>query len=171
MSRTYLRAILAVLLLMTVINKTRVSASLTRETLTSNVLEVLSEHRLSPQRVMPERDLLPTAAYFQVPGCDGPIEVIPIHINLQEAPIFDALVKPAYTRQFAYLDKTWLGENRVGMRLTWLKHKLLSFLGIGHFANSTTGLLIASPPNCRAASTIDWSPVWRRRMVAVESAG
>ena len=163
MSRNSLRAILALLLLMTVVNKSQISASLNRDEVASNVVDVLSAHQLSAQPIAPERDLLPAAARIQAPGCDEPIEVIPIHINLQEAPIFDVFVKPNYTRQFFYLDKTWFSEDRVGMRLTWLKNKLLSFFGLGHFVNSTTGLLIASPPGCIVASTIDWSPVWSRR--------
>ena len=57
--------------------------------------------------------------------------MIPIISTSRRLP-FDAIVKPAYTRQFAYLDKTWLSENRVGMRLTWLKHKLLTLVGLGH---------------------------------------
>src|SRR5262245_11249137 len=156
MSRYYLRPILAVLLLMTVINKTQVPVNLSRDLLVTNLLEVLSLHQLVAQPIVRERDLLPAAARAQAPGCEEPIEVIPIHINLQEAPLLNVLLKPGYTRQFAYLDKIWLSENRMAMRLTWVKHKLLSFVGLGGFVNSTTGLLIASPPNCRAASTIDW---------------
>src|SRR5262245_44152914 len=144
MTSNYLRAILALLLLMTIATKTHVAPNLNRDELTSNVLEVISEERLSAQPIMPTRDLLPPAVHIHAPGCTGPIEVIPIHINLQEAPLFDTFVKPNYTRRFAFLDKTWFSENRVEMRLIWLKHKLLSFLGLGLFVNSTTGLLIAS---------------------------
>jgi len=160
MSRTSLRAILAVLLMMTIATKTQVSANLSRDKFTGNVLDVISAHRLSTYPV-PTRDLLPAAARIAAPGCDGTIDVIPVHINLQEAPLFDTFVKPNSTRLFAFLDKTWSSEDRIGMRLTWLRHRLLSFVGLGHFSNSTTGLLIASPAGCAAALAIDWAPVWR----------
>ena len=160
MSRTSLRALLAALLLMTVATKTQVSANLSRDRLTGNVLDVISAHQLKTYPVA-TRDLLPAAARIEAPGCDGSIDVIPVHINLQEAPLFDTFVNPKYTRLFAFLDKTWSREDRIGMRLTWLRHKLLSFLGLGHFLNSTTGLLIASPAGCSAALAIDWAPVWR----------
>src|SRR5262245_55195692 len=159
MSPNSLRAILALLLLMTVASKTRVATNLNQDELKSNVLAVVSKHGLRAQSA-PTRNLLPAAAHIEAPGCDGTIEVILVHINLQEAPLFDTFVKPIYTRRYAFFDKTWDSENRVGMRLTWLKHKLLSFLGLGRFVNSTTGLLIASPPDCGAAWAIDWSPVW-----------
>src|SRR5262245_43649829 len=105
MIRNWLRTILALLLLMTVANKTQVSTNLSHDKVASKVVKVLAEHRLSAQSIPPTRDLLPAAVHFQAPGCDGTIEVIPIHINLQEAPLF-RLVKANYTRQFAYLDKT-----------------------------------------------------------------
>src|SRR5215470_8697984 len=124
MSRISLRAILGVLLLMTVATKTHVTANLSRDKLTGNVLDVISAHRLNTYPV-PIRDLLPAAARIGVPGCDGTIDVIPVHINLQEAPLFDTFVDPNYTRLFAFLDKTWSREDRIGMRLTWLRHKLL----------------------------------------------
>jgi hypothetical protein len=166
MSRNWLRIIWALLLLMTVASKAQVSTSLDREELANNVVQVIATHRLSVEPMLSVRDLFAGAARFRAPGCDEPIEVMPVHISLQEAPLFDALIKADYTRQFVYLDQTWLSENRVAMRLTWLKHKALSFLGRGRFVTIPTGLLVVSPPGCHAAEAIDWTPVWSPRVIA-----
>ena len=166
MSCNWLRTIWALLLLMMVVNNAQMPASLDREKLANNVVQVIAAHRLSVEPMLSVRDQFPDAARFRAPGCEEPIEVIPVHINLQEAPLFDALITANYKRQFVYLDQTWLSENRVAMRLTWLKHKMLSFLGWGRFVTIPTGLLIVSPPDCHAAEAIDWTPVWSWRVIA-----
>jgi hypothetical protein len=174
MKAYWLRSILALLLLATAAAKTRGTANIDQETLATNILHVLAEHRLGAQAARPVgRTLLPVAVQFHAPECSGPIEVIPIDINLQEAPLFDLFVRPDYTRQFVYLDKTWTGADRLQMRLTWLRHKASAMLGLGRFVTITKGLLVASPPGCQAAAAIDWSAVWTRgtRTAAARSAG
>jgi hypothetical protein len=164
MTRILLRAAFVSLLLLTVAIQTQGPVDSDREKLASNVLEVLAakglDARVAPP---PARDILPVAAQFQAPGCSDHIEVVLFHINLQEAPLFDAVLKPNYVRLFAYLDETWLTENRMGMRLTWLKHRVRSVLGLSRFIRSKDGLLIVSPPGCQIAQTVDWSLVWDRR--------
>lgn len=159
-----LRAVFVSLLLLTVVTQTQGPLDSDRERLTRNVLEVLAGQGLSARAALPPaRDILPVAAQFQAPGCGDRIEVLLFHINLQEAPLFDAVLKPNYARQFAYLDETWFSENRLGMRLTWLKHRVRSVLGLSRFMRSKDGLLIVSPPGCQIAQTVDWSLVWDRR--------
>src|SRR5262249_42081962 len=135
MSCNKLRAIWTLLLLMmvckflaTVGNKTQMSTSLDREKFTNKVAHVIAAHRFNVEPMLQQRDQFPDATLFQAPGCDQPIEIIPVHINLQDAPLFNAHIKANHTRQFAYLDQTWRSENRVEMRIAWLKHKVLSFL-------------------------------------------
>lgn len=167
MTRTLLRVVFVSLLLLTVVTQTQGPVDSDREILASNVLEVLAAKGLDARAAQPPpRDILPVAAQFQAPGCSDRIEVVLFHINLQEAPVFDAVLKPNYVRQFAYLDETWLTENRLGMRLTWLKHRMRSILGLSRFIRSKDGLLIVSPPGCQIAPTVDWSLVWDRRTMA-----
>lgn len=171
MSRILMRAILASLLLMTVASKTQTLADAGRDRLISNVLEVLAEYQVNAQaNVLAKDAVLPVAVHFQAPGCEGPVEVMPVDINLQVAPLFDTVVKPNYVRQFVYLDQTWSSENRLGMRLTWLRHRALFTLGLGRFVTNKTGLLVASPPGCHIAPAIDWSLVWDRRTMAATEA-
>jgi hypothetical protein len=164
MKRGLLRVVLALLLVLTVASKAaQPPDGIGRNELIARVMEVLAQHRLAGQPdLVPARSVIPVAVRFEAPGCDRPIEVLPIHINFQEAPVFDVVLGAGYVRLFAYLDRTWLVESPWGMRLTWLKHKLLSLIGLGRFVTITTGLLVASPPGCRAADTIDWSRVWDR---------
>jgi hypothetical protein len=168
MNRVWLRAVLALLLVMTVASKTRGSAPLNREQLAATVIDVLAAQELAGNAVIPpERGILPVAVQLQPSQCQGPVEIIPVSINLQEAPLFASLLKPNYRRQFVYLDRAWNTEDRLGMRFTWMKHKMLYFLGVGRFAASTPVLLIASPPDCAALDSINWSPVWSGRAMTV----
>lgn len=171
MKASWLRAVLALMLVATLAGKPlQGSANFDRDALTGNILRVLAENRLATLVAKPlPREVLAAAAQFEVPGCDGPIEVIPVFINLQEAPLFDTVIRPGYTRQFAYLDRTWTSADRLQLRLTWLKHKALGMLGLGRFVAIATALLVVSPPGCQAAAAIDWSPVWTRATTAASS--
>jgi hypothetical protein len=171
MSLVLLRATLASLLLLTVYSKTQTAIEFSREKLVGNVLQVLAAHKVSAQaNALPKDSVLPVAVRFHAPGCEAAVEVMPIDINLQEAPMLDAIVKPNYVRQFVYLDQVWTSESRLGMRLTWLRHRILYTLGMGRFVASKTGILVASPPGCRIDPPIDWSMAWDRRIVAASDA-
>jgi hypothetical protein len=163
MKAYWLRSILALLLLATAAAKFQGTANIDQDMLATNILQVLAEHRPDAQAEIPlRRTLLPVAVEFHASECSGPIEVIPIDINLQEAPLFDVFIRPDYRRHFVYLDKTWTAADRLQMRLTWLRHKAPAMLGLGRFVTITKGLLVASPPGCQAAAAIDWSAVWTR---------
>jgi hypothetical protein len=157
-----LRLILAGLLITSVASKFNVSVDYNRY-IGSAVTKVLEQHGLKAQA-----DLSNARATIQVhaPGCDGAIEVVPININLQNTPLFDAVLDPGYVKMFVYLDRTWLAEDRLGMRLVWLKNKPLFMLGLGRFVAIATALLIAETPGCHIAETIDWSLVWDRSTMA-----
>ena len=167
MSVMLLRIIFAGLLLATVASKAQVPTDFSRDDVSGIVIKVLNQHGLSARADIPEeRNVLRDAVHFRAPGCDGIIEVLPIYINLQEAPLFDAVIRPSYTKRFAYLDRIWLTEDRLGMRLVWLKYKALSIFGLSRFVTIPVGLLVASPPSCHIAQTVDWSLVWDRRTIA-----
>ena len=166
MKRIVLRAVLVGLLFSTVASNVRISAGAGQD-ISGAVTEVLKEHGFSAGAGEPvARTTSHPAIQFRTPGCDGLIEVVPIDINLQEAPLFDTVGGPAYVRRIAYLDRTWLAEDRLGIRIEWLKNKALSIFGRGRFVTVPTGLLIAEPPGCHIARTINWSLVWDRRTVA-----
>jgi hypothetical protein len=152
---------------LTVVSKLQTPLGIDRRDLISGVVRVLAEHQFKSEADLnPARRVLPVAVRFEAPGCDRPIDVVTIHINLHEAPLFDAAIGTAGTRQFVYLDRIWTEENRLGMRLTWLRHKVLSFLGLGRLEAITLGLLVISPSGCHAAQAIDWSKVWDKRTIA-----
>jgi hypothetical protein len=131
------------------------------EDIIDSVISVLDARGISATtEVSDARDVLRSTIHFQPPACDGTIEVVLVNINLQEAPLFDKVMRPGYWRQFAYLDRIWLTEDRLGMRLAWIRNKALSIVGLSRFATFRTALAIASPPSCDIAQTIDWSTVW-----------
>lgn len=164
MNRLVGRVVLVALLLATVAGKIHVSGVSTAEANISRaVVTVLEAHGLNGQvRVSSTRDVLRSSVEVRPPGCDRAIEILPVDINLQAAPMFDIVIEPGYTMWFAYLDRTWRFEDRMDMRFTWLRNKALSIFGLGRFVTIPTGLLIAEPPGCHVGH-VDWSMVWDTR--------
>jgi hypothetical protein len=158
------RVILAALLIMTVAGKIHISAKSSPDaTISRAVVKVLAAHGMSGHvRVSSTRDVLRFSVEVRSPGCERTIEILPVDINLQAAPLFDIVVEPGYTMSFAYLDRTWRFEDRMDMRFTWLRNKALSIIGLGRFVTIPTGLLIAEPPGCHVGP-VDWSLVWDTR--------
>jgi hypothetical protein len=162
MKAVALRTAFAALLLATVISK--MYAPNVDRALDAGVLAALALHGLSPHRGPSEEGaaLFPSI-YFEAPGCDGVVQVMPIQLNLQEGPLLDGVGAPSYVRRFIYLDRTWQNPDRLGMRLVWLKYRALYMLGLSPYVPSTLALLVAQPNGCQAAEAIDWRSVWRLR--------
>jgi hypothetical protein len=112
-------------------------------------------------KIMPSEDnALLKAVAFDAPQCGGRVDVFPVRLSLQEAPLFDAAVGADREQRIAYLGRTWDAPSRLGLRLEWLKYKALSVSGLGTYTTNTTALLIASPKGCALARSIDWAPFW-----------
>jgi hypothetical protein len=162
MKAAALRMTLAALLLATVVSKTH--APRVESNLDAGVLATLAHYGLSPQHRVAEQDsALPSSIYFEAPGCDGAVQVMPIQLNLQEAPLLSSVGAPNYDRHFIYLDRSWQHPDRLGMRLVWLKYKALSLLGLSPYVPTTLALLVAEPHGCEAAEMIDWRTVWQQQ--------
>jgi hypothetical protein len=155
------RLVLGGLLIATVAGKIHIATKSSPDSVISRaVVKVLEAHGLNGQvRVSSTRDVLRSTIEVRSPGCDRAIEILPVDINLQAAPLFDIVIEPGYTMWFAYLDRTWRFEDRMDMRFTWLRNKALSIFGLGRFITIPTGLLIAEPPGCHVGD-VDWSMVW-----------
>jgi len=112
-------------------------------------------------RILPSEDnALLKAVAFDAPQCGGRVDVFPVRLSLQEAPLFEAAVGEGREQRIAYLGRTWDAPSRLGLRLEWLKYKALSVSGLGTYTTNTTALLIASPKGCALARSIDWAPFW-----------
>jgi len=98
---------------------------------------------------------------FRAEGCGLNGQVYVVDLGFQAVPILDRAIEPDYKRHIAYLGRTWDTPDRVGVRLEWLKQKVLSALGIGDYAVNDVALVIAEPPGCRVADKVDWSGAWR----------
>ncbi len=161
MKAAALRVTFAVLLLATVVSKVY-TPRLDDRDLDPGVFAAVAHYGLTPHRGPAEAGtaLFPSI-YFDAPGCDGAVKVVPIKLSLQEAPLLDSVGGPSYVRRFVYLGRTWDNLDRVGMRLEWLKHKSLYVLGLSPYAPTSSALVVAEPRGCHAAEAIDWSLVWR----------
>lgn len=155
------RALFALLLLGALAARIQASHEPARD-IRPAVVELLASRGFTA-RVAPAGDdaLLKTVA-FDAPQCGGSVQVMPVRLNLQEAPLFDAAIGAGRERHIAYIDRTWREPRRLELRLAWAKYKMLSAIGQGPYTANTTALLIAAPPGCRLAESIDWAPLWHR---------
>jgi hypothetical protein len=126
------------------------------------VVELLASRGFAAHIVPAKDDSLLKAVAFDAPQCGGSVQVFPVRLNLQEAPLFDAAIGAGHERHIAYLGRTWRELSRLELRLEWIKHKMLSAAGQGLYTANTTALLIAAPSGCRLAESIDWAPLWHR---------
>lgn len=108
-----------------------------------------------------ENPLIPMS--FDLPGCAGPVQVIPASLNLHESPIFTQAVRPDYVRRFLYLDRQWINGASFELRIAWLREKALSMVGLARFDAEPRALLVAEPEGCGAFERVDWPAVWARR--------
>lgn len=99
--------------------------------------------------------------HFRAKGCEGSGQIFVIDLSLQAAPMLDHTIRSGNERRFVYLGRTWLTQDRIGMRLEWLKQKALALFGIGHYVVNEVALVIAEPRDCKVAGTIDWSALWQ----------
>lgn len=124
------------------------------------VAELLASRGIDARIVPADEKALVKAVTFDVPQCGGRVDVFPVRLSLQEAPLFDAAIGTGRESRIAYLGRTWEAPSRLDLRLEWLKQKALSALGLGTYTTNTTALLIASPEGCALARSIDWAPFW-----------
>lgn len=111
-------------------------------------------------------DLIGPPIHFTMPGCQRPTQVFLLSPNLQLLPLVERIVEADYTRRIVYMGRTWSAEDRMGLRLEWLKWKVLSVFRLGRFVASSTALMIAEPPGCNVAEAVDWGLAWDRRTIA-----
>jgi hypothetical protein len=126
------------------------------------IAELLASRGFTARIVPAENDALLKAVAFDAPQCGGSVHVLPVRLNLQEAPLFDTAIGAGHERHVAYLGRIWREPSRLELRLEWAKHKMLSAAGQGPYTANTTALLIAAPSGCRLAESIDWAPLWHR---------
>lgn len=105
---------------------------------------------------------LGNAINFRAAGCQASGQIFVVGLNLQAAPMLDHITRPGYARRFVYLGRTWLNQDRLAMRLEWLKYKVLSLLWLGRYEANESALIVVEPPDCRRAETVDWSRLWER---------
>jgi hypothetical protein len=164
-----LRAVLAGLLLATVGGKV-LRTGATQPDVHSKVMALIALNGGSPRDVSADpSDPLGRGIRFQEMGCEGVARIFFVDLGLQVAPMLDRVIGPGYTWYIAYLGRTWITRDRLGLRLEWLKQRTLSVLGLGEYVVNEVALVIAHPSGCHVNNTIDWSAVWRRSSIGVQS--
>jgi hypothetical protein len=164
MSSHVLRTILAGLLIATISAKIWRPHNITEvDTRAAVVALVTGQGWSAYDEAATSPNSLGKAINFWAPECEALGQVFAIDLGLQLAPMLDGVIRPGYTRRFVYIDRTWLTEDRFGMRLEWLKYRVLSIFGLGRYVANETALVIAEPHDCRVADKVGWSAVWERR--------
>jgi hypothetical protein len=166
-----LRIILAALLLATATGKIWAPRLTADPDIRSATVAVLALKGW-PAKVQPAdpSQILDAVIHFEPPACEEAVQIFLTNVNLQKLPYLDQTLKAGYTRRVIYMGRTWQSEDRLGMRLEWLKYKILALFGLGRFVASSTVLVIAEPAGCRAADLPDWGLAWDRQMLASISA-
>jgi hypothetical protein len=49
------------------------------------------------------------------------------------------------------------------MYLEWLKYAALDLVGASPYMPVKKAIVLADPPNCHPAETIDWRPLWEKK--------
>jgi hypothetical protein len=108
---------------------------------------------------------------FDAQSCAAPILVVLLSVTFeQEALVRSLLAKQHDVLRYVYLDRSWDMPDRFAVFVEWKKHRILSALGLTPYVATKNMLLLASPPNCHAADTIDWKVVWDRNYLAAARA-
>jgi hypothetical protein len=128
------------------------------------IAQVLHSHglQLRENPVKPPK-VLSVVVYFQRPDCDRVSLVLPYFINAETEPLLARVTEPGSERHFYYLDASWREQRRVAMFLEWLKFAALDLVGASPYVPVKKAIVLADPPNCRPADTIDWRPLWAKK--------
>jgi hypothetical protein len=161
MNKVLYRGLFAAALVATAANKLSVSSTGEFD-LSGSVKAVLARQGAILREDPLARSDIARSMLFDVPGCDGALQVVPVNLGLEESALFDTVIRKDYARRFVYLEKVWFDVDRLGMRAEWMKHKVFSIFGFGQYVTVSTALLVAEPPGCDAAEKIDWPSVWDR---------
>lgn len=123
------------------------------QALTEQGLVLEKTYRLVPRGI-------PPVMAFKVSGCEHPLQVVPLQINLTEVPFLDAAADAGYVRRYVYLGKVWTKPDAVALRLDWLKQRVLGLMSQSPYVMERMALFVSSPPQCNAVERIDWTQVW-----------
>ncbi len=163
MRRTLLRAVLAAILLATVVAGF-MPAERSDETgrARAAVVQALRAQGLAVQELVPApRPDVPAPVLFSAPACDRPLQVTTLSLSFQEAPLLEVFVEDGFARRYIYFGHIWRAPSPLAARLEWLRLRVLSMLVPGYDTPPKWVLLAAEPPDCHAIERIDWRPVWR----------
>jgi hypothetical protein len=155
-----LRVILVALLILTIADKVwrprATPSDMGREVLSFAARNGWTAHQEAAATDSP----LGSPITFRAESCDKPGQIYLVHLSLQAAPMLNHVIPPDYARRFVYLGRTWFIEDRWGMRLEWLKQRVLSLFGLARYTVNDTVLVITEPGGCHIADNVDWSLVW-----------
>jgi hypothetical protein len=169
MSRPVLRGLLATLLLASAAGKIWNTRQVETDIRPATIAVVALKGWPTHAEAENPADIVRPPIEFAAPGCNGKARIFLVGLNLQMMPMLDQMIEAGYTRRIVYMGRTWPGEDRLGLRLEWLKHKALSLFGLGRYVASSTALVVAEPPGCRAADLLDWNLAWDRQTVEAVS--
>ena len=120
------------------------------------------EPRLSPQG--PGNAL--ASVDIDIARCAGTVKIMPVELTVSEGPWLSEALDPKAAKRFVYLEGTWPDVDRIGMRLEWLRHRILAMLGMGRYITHPWALLLVGPPGCNVTEIVDWRVMWDRRALA-----
>ncbi len=167
MSRTAVRSLCVMVLLITVAVRfhadRKLQMMMSEFDASAGIAAVLRSHGYEPREnpVKPPR-LLSVVVYFQRPECSRASLVLPYFINAEAEPLLARVTEPEFDRHFYYMDLSWREQHRVSMFLEWVKYAVLDLVGVSPYVPVRKAIVLADPPDCRPAQTIDWRELWEQ---------
>jgi len=107
-----------------------------------------------------------TSIVFEAAGCSRPIQVVPLNLTLETAPLLHLVDEPGDIRRFVYIERDSPEKEGFRVFLEYAKHTALGMVGLSPYFAYPTLVMATEPPDCRAVESVDWRLIWSRDYTA-----
>lgn len=159
-------AIFATILMGSLAARERSAEPPSNSLLESIVIRIAGAHGWSLREYRAISGMTSRLLVFEAPGCLQPVRVSFRLSTFEDDILGDAVPHRGYTRRYVYFDHSWDTPHPRAAVIQQMKYAALAKLGLTDYAPSWYLLLVEAPSDCRAATAMDWRPVWTRDSVA-----
>jgi hypothetical protein len=97
---------------------------------------------------------------IEVARCSGTVKIMPLGLTIAEEAWLSEAIDLKASKRFVYVEGQWPDVDRIGLRLEWLKHRVLAAVGMSRYETALSVLLLVGPPGCNLAEITDWRMMW-----------
>jgi len=133
------------------------------------VLRVARSHGLDFREYRTNSGTVLRALVFEAPSCSRPV-IVNLRLGTFEEESVQSAPDQGYVRSYYYIARSWDAPAPHAVWAQRVKYGALAMFGLTEYVPSRYLLLVDAPPQCQAAETIDWRPVWNRVYLAAPQA-